>query len=186
MTGLMDFSQDHFYYDTSTLVNHFFVQDPHEEGEQQNFQINFQHLQFQHPWWWHPPGERHSGVPNKTGFPVVPVTPYVSVLLRSLWQKNPKASSLSAAAQQVGLLPATTHFLIFRPIHSDLNESLFFLILELKNKNSPRSNLKFRFDKLSHSAAVSLSTIMWKDIKLILLIIIIMKSLLLAIIIKTA
>uniref|UniRef100_A0A669CW00 Rap1 GTPase-activating protein 2 n=1 Tax=Oreochromis niloticus TaxID=8128 RepID=A0A669CW00_ORENI len=27
---------------------------------------------------------------------------------------------------------------------------------ELKNKNSPRSNLKFRFDKLSHSAAVSL------------------------------
>ncbi|XP_056909335.1 rap1 GTPase-activating protein 2b isoform X8 [Takifugu flavidus] len=26
---------------------------------------------------------------------------------------------------------------------------------ELKNKNSPRSNLKFRFDKLSHSAAVS-------------------------------
>ncbi|XP_031694576.1 rap1 GTPase-activating protein 2-like isoform X2 [Anarrhichthys ocellatus] len=28
---------------------------------------------------------------------------------------------------------------------------------EMKNKNSPRSNLKFRFDKLSHSAAVSLS-----------------------------
>ncbi|XP_042069903.1 rap1 GTPase-activating protein 2 isoform X2 [Haplochromis burtoni] len=27
---------------------------------------------------------------------------------------------------------------------------------ELRNKNSPRSNLKFRFDKLSHSAAVSL------------------------------
>lgn len=23
MTGLMDFSQDHFHYDTSTLVNHF-------------------------------------------------------------------------------------------------------------------------------------------------------------------
>uniref|UniRef100_A0AAX7T2V6 Rap-GAP domain-containing protein n=1 Tax=Astatotilapia calliptera TaxID=8154 RepID=A0AAX7T2V6_ASTCA len=28
---------------------------------------------------------------------------------------------------------------------------------ELRNKNSPRSNLKFRFDKLSHSAAVSLA-----------------------------
>lgn len=26
---------------------------------------------------------------------------------------------------------------------------------DMKNKNSPRSNLKFRFDKLSHSAAVS-------------------------------
>lgn len=170
----MDFSQDHCQRDTSTLVSHlcyyFSLQDPHEEGEQQNFQIDFQHLQFQHPWWWHPPGERHSGVSNKTAVSGCACHPCVSVLLRSLWQKNPKASSSSAAAPQVSFLsppPAPS-------LRLKLNSSL--KILELKNKNSPKSNLKFRFDKLSHSAAVSLSTIMWNDIKLILWIAIIMKS----------
>lgn len=38
---------------------------------------------------------------------------------------------------------------------SFLNKLFDFLLSELKSKNSPRSNLKFRFDKLSHSAAVS-------------------------------
>lgn len=107
-------------------------------------------------------------------FTIVSVTSCVSVLLRSLWRKNPKASSPSAAAPQVSLLPPHG-FSFFRPLHSDLNYTLFFF-LELKNKNSPRSNLKFRFDKLSHWAAVSLSTITWKDIKLILWIVIIRKS----------
>uniref|UniRef100_A0A669F3A5 Rap1 GTPase-activating protein 2 n=1 Tax=Oreochromis niloticus TaxID=8128 RepID=A0A669F3A5_ORENI len=37
-----------------------------------------------------------------------------------------------------------------------LTSRLLSPLSELKNKNSPRSNLKFRFDKLSHSAAVSL------------------------------
>uniref|UniRef100_A0AAX7VMQ3 Rap-GAP domain-containing protein n=1 Tax=Astatotilapia calliptera TaxID=8154 RepID=A0AAX7VMQ3_ASTCA len=37
-----------------------------------------------------------------------------------------------------------------------LTSRLLSPLSELRNKNSPRSNLKFRFDKLSHSAAVSL------------------------------
>lgn len=35
-------------------------------------------------------------------------------------------------------------------------------ISELKNKNAPRPTLKFRFDKQSHSATVSLST--WESL----------------------
>lgn len=38
-----------------------------------------------------------------------------------------------------------------------------FHLSEMKNKNSPRSNVKFRFDKLSPSAAVSLLMCVVKD-----------------------
>lgn len=37
----------------------------------------------------------------------------------------------------------------------------WFSSTDMKNKNSPRSNLKFRFDKLSHSAAVSPPVCRW-------------------------
>lgn len=46
---------------------------------------------------------------------------------------------------------------LWLPVRVRINCTFSFLLPELKNKNSPRSNLKFRFDKLSHSAAVSLS-----------------------------
>ena len=49
---------------------------------------------------------------------------------------------------------------LWLPVHVRINCTFSFLLPELKNKNSPRSNLKFRFDKLSHSAAVSLSVTM--------------------------
>lgn len=49
----------------SRLCCYFSLQDPHKEGKQQNFQIDFQQLQFQCPWRWHPPGEGHSAVSER-------------------------------------------------------------------------------------------------------------------------
>lgn len=56
-----------------------------------------------------------------------------------------------------GQLMAASLMCLWLPVRVRINCTFSFLLPELKNKNSPRSNLKFRFDKLSHSAAVSLS-----------------------------
>uniref|UniRef100_H2S1V5 RAP1 GTPase activating protein 2b n=1 Tax=Takifugu rubripes TaxID=31033 RepID=H2S1V5_TAKRU len=78
---------------------------------------------------------------------------------------SPAASVTGLRSWGIQVHPLTSHesvlfystavFQIFMPVHSNLHWALCFPNLELKNKNSPRSNLKFRFDKLSHSAAVS-------------------------------
>lgn len=86
----------------------------------------------------------------------------------SAWRQKVKVLWRSVAVPQVSVRLRLQSFQSFKKIFLqglEIGEhvfySLFFHLSELKNKNSPRSNLKFRFDKLSHSAAVSPS--MWES-----------------------
>lgn len=79
----------------------------------------------------------------------------------SEWRQKVKVLWRSVAVPQVSVRLRLLSFQSLEIFFKHVFYSLFFHFSELKNKNSPRSNLKFRFDKLSHSAAVSPS--MWES-----------------------
>lgn len=81
----------------------------------------------------------------------------------ALWAQRGRVQerrSLCAAVQQVSetlFSYSNSEFNIYSLMYHFLH---IFLLKDFKNKTSPRTNLKFRFDRLSQSAAVRLHSFM--------------------------
>lgn len=157
-------------------------QDAAEEGQHSDFQIDVQLLQPQRPGRWHAPGEPRTHNTLQCRLPRHWLAPSLSP---SSARPEGRSECTRRVPQPHRWAPRCIHALtlqhvqlcLCKKLHNGLKilhflhevwvkpvgvqllpvsiNTLFFPFEEVKNKNSPKSNLKVRCDKLSHSAAVS-------------------------------